>query len=117
MRRPKRQVQAELYISNENAKPFFFLLRQQKNQIEQQLNYALEWEELPEGRDTRVSVALSDVDPENRGDWPRQHQWLATHLNDLHKVFGPRVRALNANDWIGPDDPIPDAAVPGLEVG
>ena len=29
MRRPKRQVQAELYISNENAKPFFFLLRQQ----------------------------------------------------------------------------------------
>lgn len=27
-------------------------------------------------------------------DWPRQHEWLRVHLEKLHHVFGPRIRAL-----------------------
>lgn len=99
MRRPRRQIQAELYISHEHAKEFFYLLREQRADIEQELGYALDWEELPEGRDTRVSIVLSDVDPEDQGDWPRQHEWLAARLNDLHRVFVHRVRDLRATDW------------------
>lgn len=99
MRRPKRQVQAELYISNENAKAYFYLLREQREAIEQELGYALTWEDLPEGKDTRISVALPNVDPENSADWGRQHEWLAARLNDFHRVFANRVRGLNAADW------------------
>jgi hypothetical protein len=42
-------------------------------------------------------VLLNDVDPEDEADWPRQHQWLAKRLNDFHRVFANRVKALTGN--------------------
>ncbi len=99
MVRPRRQVRAELYISSPNAKAFFHLLHAQKAAIEEELNYPLDWDELPEGKDTRISRSLNDADPEDQADWPRQHQWLAARLNEFHRVFGNRVRALDADAW------------------
>lgn len=99
MSRPKRLIRAELYISNPNAKAFFHLLSAQKSQIEAELGYALDWEELPEGKDARISSALNDVDPENRLDWGRQHDWLAARLNEFYRVFVNRLKMLNASDW------------------
>jgi hypothetical protein len=54
----------------------------QKAEIEQELGYPLEWEELPEARDCRIACYLSDVDPADKAAWPRQHEWLAKRLND-----------------------------------
>lgn len=99
MIRARRQVRAELYISNEHAKAYFFLLLEQRASIESELGYALAWEELPAGRDSRVSVSLEDVEPENRSGWAGQHEWLAQRLNDFHQVLSQRVRVLNHNDW------------------
>jgi hypothetical protein len=39
---------------------------------------------------------LNDVDPKDKTDWPRQHEWLAKRLNEMHRVFAPRVNALEA---------------------
>ena len=61
-----------------------------------ELGYHLEWEELPTRRDCRVACYLNDIDPENKADWARQHEWLARHLNDLHRVLAPRVKTLEA---------------------
>lgn len=97
MIRPKRQVRAELYIGNENAKAFFHELLKQKDAIEAELGYPLLWEELPNRRDSRISVVLDDVDPEDEADWPRQHQWLAQKLNDFHRVFANRVKTLDGD--------------------
>jgi hypothetical protein len=97
MVRPKRQVRAELYIGNENAKAFFHELFQQREAVEADLGYPLLWEELPNRRDSRITIVLDDVDPEDQADWPRQHQWLAERLNDFHRVFANRVRALKGN--------------------
>lgn len=99
MARPRRQVRAELYISNANAKAFFHLLHAEKSEIEAELGYALDWDELPEGRDTRISIALDATDPEEQSDWSRQHDWLAARLNDFYRVFVNRVRVLNADSW------------------
>lgn len=99
MARPKRQVRAELYISNANAKAFFHLLHAQKPEVEADLGYSLDWEELPEGRDTRISVALNNIDPENEADWPRQHEWLAARMSEFYRVFVNRVKALNPDLW------------------
>ncbi len=99
MSRPKRQVRAELYISNANAKAFFNLLQTQRPEIETELGYALDWDELPEGKDTRVSTPLKDIDPEDQADWPRQHDWLAARLSEFYQVFVNRVKALNSNAW------------------
>jgi hypothetical protein len=99
MVRPKKQVRAELYLSGAKAKAFFHLLTEQKAEIEHDLGFALDWEELPEGKDSRVSVSLDDADPGNETDWKRQHEWLAERLNEMHRVLAPRVRALDLDSW------------------
>ena len=59
----------------------------------------MEWEELPSRRDCRISSYLNEVDPEDEADSPRQHEWLAKRLNDMHRVFAQRVSALDADAW------------------
>src|SRR5690606_27148984 len=71
MVRPKREVRAELYISCESAKAFFGLLEEQKDDIERDIGYPLDWEALPDKRDSRIAIRLPDVDPEDRADWSR----------------------------------------------
>lgn len=95
----KRQIRAELYISGDAAKASFHLLREQAAEIEQELGHSLEWEELPTGRDSRVAVYLNELDPTDQSDWPRQHDWLATNLNALHRAFAHRVKALDPDQW------------------
>lgn len=99
MIRPKRQIRAELYIAGDQAKSFFHLLQEQKQAIEQELGYELDWEELPTRRDCRISVYMTNVDPEDERDWPRQHEWLAAKVNDFHRAFLNRVRELDADEW------------------
>jgi hypothetical protein len=99
MVRPKREIRVELYISNEDAKVFFGLLEQQKEEIERDIGYPIDWEALPEKRDSRVAIRFPDVDPEDRDDWPRQHEWMAARINDFQRVFSPRVRLLDADQW------------------
>jgi hypothetical protein len=99
MIRPKDQIRAEIYISGDQAKSFFGLLKRQRDAIEQELSQPLEWEELPSRRDCRISSYLNGADPEDEADWPRQHEWLAKRLNDMHRVFAPRVRALDVDAW------------------
>lgn len=99
MLRQKRMIRAEIYIRGSRAKAFFGLLKNQQAAIEHELGFPLEWEELPAGQDSRISRYLSDVDPEDETDWPRQHEWLATSLNELHRIFSRRVRDLNADNW------------------
>jgi len=99
MIRPKRKIRAELYIAGDQAKAFFKLLQEQKQAIEADLGYALKWEELPARRDSRISIYMTNVDPEDENDWLKQHEWLAAKVNDFHKVFLNRVRDLDADDW------------------
>ncbi|MBH5322404.1 DUF4268 domain-containing protein [Aurantiacibacter sediminis] len=104
MKRWRSRVQVELYISCTEAKPFFYLLREQRESIEADLGYQLEWEELPDGQDSRIFVALDEVDPDEREHWPVQHEWLAKKLNELHSVFSKRVRDLKSGDWVDHED-------------
>ena len=92
-------IRAILYISGEDAKAFFHLLQNQKQEIEGELGYPLEWEELPNNTDSKIFASLDNTDPKNEEDWARQHQWLAAKLNELHRVFANRVRELDAEEW------------------
>lgn len=90
----KLRIRAELFITGDRAKTFFGLLKNQKAEIERELGYPLEWQELPEAQACRIACNLNDVDPADETDWPRQHEWLAKRLNDMHRVFSQRVKAL-----------------------
>ena len=109
MIRPRKRIRVELYLSTEHAKAFFHLLLEQRDEIERELGFSLEWEELPGRRDSRIAVYRDQTDPENREDWTRQHEWLAKHVNDLHRVFSGRVKALDAGDWNGNAEADPSA--------
>lgn len=96
-----RKIYVELYIDGGDAKPFFFLLREQRAEIERELGYALAWEEKPGKIISRVRYYWDGVDPYDREDWSRQHRWLAENLNAFYRVFHHRVRDLDAADWRG----------------
>ena len=99
MGRPKRRIRSELYLAGPKAKASFRLLHEEKEDIERDLGYPIEWEELRAGTDSRIAVYRHDVDPGDENDWPRQHQWLASKLNELHRVFAQRIRELSPDDW------------------
>lgn len=92
---PKRFVRAELYITGGEAAGRLGRLEILQAEIERDLGYPLEWgDQSPTGRDRRISRYLREVDVEDKSDWPRQHQWLAERLNQLHRAFFERVRQL-----------------------
>lgn len=102
MIRPKREIRAELYIDGESAKAFFHRLKQKQVVLEQELGYPLEWEEMPGRRACRVATYLRPANADDKTDWPRQQQWLAARLNELHRVLSPRIRILGV-DMSEPD--------------
>lgn len=95
MNTQKPFLRVELYISGENAKSFFAQLETQAADIHAELGYPLEWEPLPQGADSRVSVYKHGVDPLDEAGWPEQHAWLAARLDEMHRVFFARVRDLS----------------------
>ena len=102
----KNRIQTELYIFGDGAKAFFGLLKRQKDEIEKELGYSLGWEEFP--KSGSIASYCDPVDPMDEEDWPRQHKWLADRLNTMHRVFAPRVKGLDPDDWQG-DDQTPSA--------
>ena len=92
MGRLQRRVGAQLYLVGSNAKAHFQQLQEQKDAAEAELGDELEWKELRVH--SHVSMWSPEHDPEDRDDWPHQHEWLADKLNLLHRVFAERVRRL-----------------------
>ena len=112
MVRWQNNIRAELYITGANAKGFFRALLRDRAKIEGDLGYALEWDERPDGQDTRIFITLDVAQPDDTSDWPRQHEWLADRLNDLHRVFSRRVSGLEPDH---DDKPTHDSRVSGTE--
>ena len=89
----EKYVRVELYISGEEASERHDRLELEKDEIERELGYSLEWgDQSPTSRDRRISYYRRDVDPDDESDWPAQHEWLAKHVNNMHRVFFQRVR-------------------------
>jgi hypothetical protein len=96
----KNRIGVELYLNNEQAKPYFHLLRDEKTEIEAEIGAVLDWQELPNRQASRVALFKDDVDTTNEADWPSQHAWIADHLQKFDKAFRQRVKNLDASDWV-----------------
>lgn len=91
----EKYIRVEMYIKGDDAREYHDLLELEKDEIEQKLGYQLEWgDQLPTSRDRRISHYLHNTDPKDESDWPRQHEWLAKHLNKMHRAFEQQVRDL-----------------------
>jgi hypothetical protein len=89
MDRQESQIRAQLCIQSEGilGSP-----GAAASDLEGEIGFPLRWDELR--REARVSVLFDGAGPEDWRDWPRQHEWLAKRLNDLHRTFAIRIRAL-----------------------
>lgn len=85
-------------LTGTDAKSQFALVADQREQIESNIGEELDWEEMPNRKESRISVWLT-ADPLNRADWERQHTWLAERLEAFFRVLSPRVKAMGATDY------------------
>lgn len=96
-------IRGELYFNHGDLKKrppyldanaYFDALEQDREAIERELGFPLEWEGLSNKGACRVAVYKRDCDPTDESAWSAQHEWLADRLNRLHQVLAPRLRAL-----------------------
>jgi hypothetical protein len=88
------ELRAELVISGENSKIYFAKLESEKDPLDQELGYQLTWHN-PEGaQQCRVFVRRS-ANLRDQTAWEEYDSWLLAKLEDLHRVFAPRIRALS----------------------
>ena len=85
-------LRAGFYISGPDAKKLLALLLDEREAIEQEFGEELDWREMR--IEAQVVAYLRDVDPKSESEWPRQHEWLVSRINRLHRVFAPRIRTL-----------------------
>ena len=94
MNTKKKRVEVKLWVNN-GAKCFFSLLEQQKKDIEEKFEFEdrLKWGSPKSANgESKIAVRCECVPhPRNKEDWPKQHKWLADHLNQMHEFFVPLV--------------------------
>lgn len=100
-----KRIAIGLVLSGPNATTHYRLLEQDKEAIEEEIGAALEWTPAPERKESRIMLRNPGADPARRDEWPGQHRWLAETLEAFDKAFRPRVRSLDAADYVpGPDE-------------
>ena len=88
----------------QDADSYFYLLERDKVGIEKEIGAELEWRENPGRKEKHIIHSLEEIDLDDRENWIRQHQWLCEQLETFHKVFSPRVKALDASDYVPEED-------------
>lgn len=91
-----QELRAELELHDDNAKIYFSQLQAMKEQIEEELGGMLNWYNPEDKKVCRVFLR-DTVDLNNRDHWPDYHKWLKEKLDALRRVFGTRVRQLDAD--------------------
>ena len=89
-------IGTSVVLMGTEAKRRFQALLREKDSFQPQIQEPLEWKERPGRKESHISLRLSNTDPVDRGDWPRQHQWLREHLEALHRAFSPRIKTFEA---------------------
>ena len=90
--RDNREIAIRLYMSKQN----FYILEKQRKEIEKEFCESLEWEKLPQRRDSRISLRKDIIDPTDESDWQNQHEWIVSKIEKFHErfnaVFLPRLQ-------------------------
>lgn len=96
-----RSGRAEVYVNLEDkeAKSFFHQLHSQKDEIEGEAGFEMDWQERPDIKTSYIKVSkVAELD--DRRTWPEVHAWMLEHLTIMDRVFRPRIKGLNAADWV-----------------
>jgi hypothetical protein len=84
----------ELWIPGEDAKSHFARLAEQRESIERQLGFELDWQELPDSKACRIVTFYPNASIEDEGRWDEYLDWLQQRLLVMDRVLRPVVRSL-----------------------
>ena len=96
-------IGVELYIKHENALSAFQQLIQQKDSIEKDVDFELEWEELPDRKGSRIGIKKENSDPLDKKQWAEQMEWMKDMLERFNAAFRKRVKQLDLENWSAPE--------------
>lgn len=93
-----KRIRVLLHLGGPDAKAHFNLLYRDKEAIEREIGESLDWKELPENKSSHINL-WRDMDPTDKASWAEQHRWIMDKLEKFHRVFGPRVKQLDADEY------------------
>jgi hypothetical protein len=79
-----KSIGCEIYIHD--SKESYYSYEQNKEKIESELGYQLEWMELPNKKASRIKVSTT-ADINNRSKWENHFEWLKKTAEQFQKVF------------------------------
>lgn len=88
------RIAVHMWMGGSNSKTFYQRLLMQRSEIDTAFGEGLEWEELPDRKESRIAARLVPADFKDKSDWPRQHQWLKATTERLFDIFSPRIRSI-----------------------
>jgi len=97
------ELRAEFQLDDKHSKAHFAALETQKEEIERDMGHALTWHNPPNARACRIYVRHS-ANFLDHNKWPECHEWLRENLENLYRVFRPRVMELGARPEVAPND-------------
>ena len=83
-----------MYINHEQSKLAFAELLEHRAEIDSEVSAKLDWQELPHRHACRIAQ-FHPFNFESRDHWSDAFRWLLERAEAFHKVFSPRVRALD----------------------
>lgn len=88
------RIGVELLVPGVEAKKRFSVLLSQKESIEQQLGFELDWQELPDATVCRIASWYPHASIEDEGRWEEYLKWIEHRLVAMDRVFRPIIRSL-----------------------
>lgn len=82
-------VRIDLYIPNN--KELFSSLLTHKQEIESDLGYSLDWQDLPNSKASRIALRKDNINVENENDKKEAYKWL---LDNATKIYGATKKHL-----------------------
>lgn len=82
----RNEISCDLYIPD--SPDIYQKFYQNKEEIEELLNYKLEWQELPEKKASRVKKAKSYSITDNKDNWEEAFDWMIEQVQKFSDVFG-----------------------------
>ena len=100
----ENRIGVELLLEGDDSKKHFALLSKDKDEIELELDRTIEWSNKSGQKQCSIGKRVrDDCDLMNRDNWPDYLNWMCEELENLYRVFAPRIKNLDTSDYI-PDD-------------
>ena len=90
-----QRIGAYLAIQGPHAKEFFAKLEEDRPEIDKEFGAPLAWREMLDRKESQIVMIRDKSDPLNEAEWPSQHAWFRSTLEQLYDVFSSRVKELD----------------------